>query len=152
MMADKITFKDVFRFTKDGKMKSGTVVYSFSFAVLYLIIYGAAYYFLIDILASLTKDLPVIAANLIGAVVPAAAGALICAVPLIPEGARRNGLLGYLWIAVFGFVFFVAMCVLLRDDRDALRIFLSLFASMFPAPMVLGGGSAWLLYTKQKQI
>ena len=57
-------------------------------------------------------------------------------------------LLGYLWAAFFGVVFLIAMCILLRTDRDALRIFLSLFLSMFPAPMVLGGGLAWLLYKK----
>ena len=148
MMADKITFKDFFRFTKDGRMKSGAVVYSFSFAVLYLIIYGAAYYFLIDLLASAAANLPVWAANLIGAIVPAAVGALICAIPLIWAGMRKMALLGYLWAAVFGVVFLIAMCILLRTDRDALRIFLSLFLSMFPAPMVLGGGLAWLLYKK----
>ena len=148
-MADKIAFRDFFRFTKDGKMKSGTVVYSFSFALLYLIVYGAVYYFLIDILASLTDGMPVWAANLIGAIVPAVIGALICAIPLIWKDARRTALLGYLWVGVFGLIFLIAMCVLLRTDRDALRIFLSLFLSMFPAPMVLGGGLAWLLYKKQ---
>ena len=51
---EKLEFREFFRFTKDGKMKSGTVVYSFSLAALFLIVYGAAYYFLIYFLAPMT--------------------------------------------------------------------------------------------------
>ena len=45
----KPDLKEFFRFTKNGKMKSGTVAYSISLAALYLIVYGDAYYFLIEV-------------------------------------------------------------------------------------------------------
>ena len=148
----KLEFKEFFRFTRDGKMKSGTLVYSFSFALLYLIVYGAAYYFLIDILASVTKNFSPAAANLTGAVIPALTGAALLSLPLLAfEGLRKPAFFGYVWAAGFAVVFLISMCCLLREDPDALRIFLGLFLSMVPAPLIFGGGSALMLYKKTKE-
>ena len=148
----KFEFREFFRFTRDGKMKSGALVYSFSFALLYLVVYGAAYYFLIDILASVTGNLPAAAANLIAAVIPAAIGAAVLSLPLLAfEGLRSPAFFGYVWIAGFAVMFLISMCFQLRDDPDALRIFLGLFLSMVPASLFFGGGSALILCKKSKK-
>ncbi len=147
---EKIGFLDFFRFTKDGKMKSGTVVYSFSLAALFLIVYGAAYYFLIDVLAPLTDNFPVWASDLIGAVVPALAGSLICLIPVLMLSERKYAVLAYLWIGAFELLFLIAMAVQLRDEHDAFAIFIHLFVLMVPAPLILGAGSAWYFYKKQQ--
>lgn len=146
---NKVEFKDFFRFTKNGKMKSGTVVYSFSLAVLFLIVYGAAYYFLIDVLAPLTESLPIFVSDLIGAVVPAIAGGLICMIPVLLMKERRYAVLAYLWLAVFAVLFLIVMTAMLWKEPDALSIFIRLFLIMVPAPLILGGGAAWYLYKRQ---
>lgn len=146
---NKVEFKDFFRFTKNGKMKSGTVVYSFSLAVLFLIVYGAAYYFLIDVLAPLTEGLPIFVSDLIGAVVPAIAGGLICMIPVLLMKERRYAVLAYLWLAVFAVLFLIVMTAMLWKEPDALSIFIRLFLIMVPAPLILGGGAAWYLYKRQ---
>ena len=148
----KVEFKDFFRFTKDGKMKSGTFAYSITYAALILIVYGAAYYFLIDVLAPLTKGLAPWLSNLIGAIVPALVGTLICLIPLKLISNKKPFFLGYVWIAVFALVFLIAMIILLKDDRDALEIFLHLFVIMVPAPLIIGGGSALYLWKKSERI
>ena len=148
---EKLKFKDFFRFTKNGKMKSGTVVYSFSLAVLFVIIYGAAYYFLIDVLAPLTEGLPVWASDIIGAVVPALVGGIICLIPVYFLSERRYAVLAYIWIAVFAVMLLIAMVVMLKNEPDALSIFIRLFVIMIPAPLLIGCGSAWYLYKKQQQ-
>lgn len=148
----KVEFKDFFRFTKDGKMKSGTFAYSITYAALILIVYGAAYYFLIDVLAPLTKDLAPWLANLIGAIFPALVGALICLIPLKLISNKKPFFLGYVWIAFFALVFLIAMIILLKDDQDALSIFLHLFVIMVPAPLVIGGGSALYLWKRSERI
>ena len=149
--SEKLEFKEFFRFTKNGRMKSGTVVYSFSFALLYLVIYGAAYYFLIDALASVTQNMPVLAANIISAIVPALVGAAILSIPLlIWEGLRKPAFLGYCWVAGFALCFLISMDFQLKEDSDALKIFLGLFMSMVPASLLFGGGAAWLLYKRNK--
>ena len=147
----KIEFRDFFRFTKNGRMKSGTLAYSISLAALYLIVYGAAYYFLIDVLAPMTAGWPMWASDLTGAVVPALAGALVLLLPVKLLYDRRWALYGYLWIAGAALVFLIAMLVLLKEDPEALSIFLRLFLVMVPAPIIIGGTSAWLLYKKQIQ-
>ena len=148
----KVEFKDFFRFTKDGKMKSGTFAYSITYAALILVVYGAAYYFLIDVLAPLTKDLAPWLANLIGAIVPALVGALICLIPIALISNKKPFFLGYVWIAVFALIFLIAMIILLKDDREALSIFLHLFVIMVPAPLLIGGGSALYLWKRSERI
>ena len=148
----KVEFKDFFRFTKDGKMKSGTFAYSITYAAFILIVYGAAYYFLIDVLAALTKGLAPWLSNLIGAIVPALVGTLICLIPLKLISNKKPFFLGYVWIAIFALVFLIAMIILLKDDRDALEIFLHLFVIMVPAPLIIGGGSALYLWKKSERI
>ena len=147
---DKLEFKEFFRFTKDGKMKSGTVVYSFSLAILFLIVYGAAYYFLIDVLAPLTRDLPIWASDMIGAVIPALIGGLICLIPVLLLSERKYAVYAYIWIALFALVFLIAMLILLKSEKDALSVFIRLFVIMIPAPLIIGGGAAWYFYKKQK--
>ena len=149
---DKLEFRDFFRFTKDGKMKSGTFAYSITFAALYLVVYGAAYYLLVDVLAPLTNGLPIWLSDLIGAVVPGFVGALICLIPLKLISNKKPAFLGYVWLAIFALLFLIAMVIMLRDDRDALSIFLRLFVIMVPVPLLLGGGSAWYLWKKSEQI
>ena len=148
----KVEFQEFFRFTKDGKMKSGTFAYSITYAALILVVYGAAYYFMIDVLAPLTKDLAPWLANLIGAIVPALVGALICLIPIELISNKKPFFLGYVWIAVFALVFLIAMIILLKDDRDALSIFLHLFVIMVPAPLLIGGGSALYLWKRSERI
>ena len=147
---EKLELKEFFRFTKDGKMKSGTIAYSITFAALYLVVYGAAYYFMIDILGPLTQGLPIILSDIIGAVVPAILGAVLLLVPLKFISNKKPAFYGYVWLAVFALIFFIAMIILLNDDRDALSIFLRLFFIMVPAPLILGGGSTWLLWKKSE--
>ena len=148
---EKLRFKDFFRFTKNGKMKSGTVVYSFSLAALFIIVYGAAYFFLIDVLAPMTKGMPIWVSDLIGAVIPAAAGCLVCLIPVLLLSERKYALYAYLWIAVFAVMFLIAMAVLLKDEKDALSIFIRLFIIMVPAPLILGCGTTWYFYKKQQK-
>lgn len=147
---NRLEFREFFRFTKDGKMKSGTVVYSFSLAVLFLIIYGAAYYYLIDVLAPMTQGLSIWASDTIGAVIPAVIGGLICLIPVVLLPERKYALFAYIWIAVFALAFLIAMLVQLKDEKDALNVFLRLFVIMVPAPLIIGGGTAWYLNKKQK--
>ena len=147
---NKLEFREFFRFTKDGKMKSGTVVYSFSLAILFLIVYGAVYYYLIDVLAPITKGLPVWASDTVGAVVPAIAGGLICLIPVLLLSERKYAVYAYIWIAVFALAFMIAMLIQLKNEKEALSVFIRLFAIMVPAPLIIGGGTAWYFYKKQK--
>lgn len=147
---DKLEFKEFFRFTRDGKMKSGAFAYSITFAAFYLVVYGAAYYLLVDVLAPITDGLPIWLSDMIGAFVPGLAGAIVCLFLMKLTGTKKPAFLGYVYLAIFALVFLIAMCVMLKDDRDALSIFLRLFVIMVPVPLLLGGGSAWYIWKKSE--
>lgn len=150
--SEKLEFREFFRFTRDGKMKSGTVTYSITFAALYLVVYGAAYYFLIDVLAPMTADMAIWLSDLIGALVPGLVGAIVCLIPLKLLFNKKPAFLGYVWIAIFAVLFLIVMIIMLKDDRDALAIFLRLFLIMVPVPLLLGGGSAWYFWKKSEKM
>ena len=137
-MSDRVELKDFFRFTRDGKMKSGTIAYSVSLAALFLIIYAAAYYYLIDVLALVTAGLPIWASDLVGAVVPGVIGSLLCLIPILLLQDKKLALYAYRCIAGFAVVFLIAMALLLKDDKDALLLFIRLFLIMVPVPLVTG--------------
>ena len=150
---DKIEFKDFFRFTtKDGKMKSGTVVYSFTWAALYIIIYFAAFYFTMGTLERVTASMSIFLSDLIGAVVPAVIGTLICWIPIHLLSNKKPAFLGFVWDAAFALIFFIAMSLMLRKDHDAFLIFLRLFMVLIPLPLLLGGGLAWIEWKKSEMI
>lgn len=146
----KTDLKEFFRFTKDGKMKSGTLAYSITYAALYLVVYGACYYFLIDVLGPLTAPLPILVSDIIGAVVPGLIGAILLLIPLKFVSDKKPAFLAYVWLAVFALIFCIAMVIQLKDDPEALQIFLRLFFIMVPVPLILGGGSTWYLWKKDR--
>lgn len=143
---------ELFRFSRDGKIKSGVFAYSITFAALYLIVYGAAYYILVDVLAPVTDGLPIWLSDVIGAIVPGLVGAMTCLIPQKLIGNKKPAFLGYVWSAVFAIMLLIAMSVMLKDDPDALSIFLRLFVIMVPVPLVLGGGLAWYLWKKSEKV
>ena len=148
---EKITFKDFFRFTtKDGRMKSSTVVYSFSWAALYIVIYFAVFYFTMGILERGTASMSIFLSDLIGAVVPAVIGTLICWIPIHFLSNKKPAFLGFVWDAAFALTFFIVMALMLREDHDAFMIFLRLFMALVPLPLLLGGGMAWLEWKKSE--
>ena len=150
---DKVEFKDFFRFTtKDGKMKSGTVVYSFTWAALYIVIYFAVFYFTMGILERFTAPMSIFLSDLIGAVVPAVIGTLICWIPIHLISNKKPAFLGFVWDAVFTLLFFIAMALMLRKDHDAFLIFLRLFMALVPLPLLFGGGLAWFELKKSEMI
>lgn len=149
MDTSKSKFWEFFRFTdKNGKMKSGTIVTSFSFAALFLIVYGAAYFFLIDWLEPLTRTWPVWLADLFSALVPAIIGAVLCGLPMRLLENKRLIPLAYIWLVIAALGFGIPLLISLRSDPEAQQIFLKLFLMMMVPSLLIGGGSAWWLYKR----
>lgn len=98
-------FWDAFRFTKNGKVKSTLIIYSFSLSFLFIAIYVAAYWLLIDVLEFGLKDYlstqPLI---LVESFVPALLGSLVCCAFHFLFTDKKMVLFTYGWIILFAIV------------------------------------------------
>ena len=140
-------FWGAFLFTKNGRVKSPLIIYSFSLSIVLLLIYGAAYWFLIDPLHHLLIAAPIWAATLFESLLPALAGcALVCLVHKW-SGSKRFIPAAHLWLLLYALLtlFFMLIFLEIQDDRAA---FFSLYLRIVPLPVLLGGLSTWLLYRK----
>ena len=68
------SFWGAFQMTENGKVKSTLMLYSFCLAWLFIFVYGALFFFLLDPLDAVLAGLPVTAVNLLEALIPSAGG------------------------------------------------------------------------------
>ena len=143
--ADK--FWSMFLFTKNGRIKSPLIIYSFSLSLVLLLVYGAAYWFLVDPVHHIFRELCPRAADFFESLLPALAGcALVCLVHKL-SGAKRFIPAAHLWLMLYAVItlFFMLLFLEVQDDKNA---FLSLYLRIVPLPVLLGGLSSWLIYRK----
>lgn len=144
-------FWGAFLFTKDGKVKSTLLLYSFCLSIVYAAIYGAAYFLTLPVLNSLLEGSPTVLVNLVEAAVPTVLGTAVCSLTWLLVQEKRMMLAAYLWLAVLAAASLVAMLVILRADMASCLLFLQVFALFVPAPILLGCIVSALLYTRWKR-
>lgn len=148
----KIEFLDMFRFFKNGKPQDPSVVMSFSYALLFLAVYLIMYGLLIGPLHDLFAGYSLTASAIAEAAVPAAAGAVICSLPLLFVRERRYVLLGYIWLACASILFYLAMLFALRGEKDAQKLFSQTFLMTAVPSVLFGAAAAVLLYRRMERI
>lgn len=143
--ADK--FWSIFLFTKNGRVKSTLVIYSFSMSIVLIAVYTVAFSFLIDPLHLLFRASPAWIGDLFGSLLPALAGcALLCLLQKITDNKVFIPA-AYIWLVVYALFILVWMMLSLEtgDDRE---FFFALYVRLVPAPVIIGGACSWLLYLK----
>lgn len=141
------SFWSAFQMTENGKVKSTLLMYSFCLSVVFLGIYGALYYFMIDPLHMLTSGAPDAVESLVGTLVPAVVGTAVCCALVWPLSKEKRLLpVAYVWFFLWALACLITMLVLLQGEGEARRLFLQFFVLFFPAPVVLGNGAALILY------
>ena len=145
------SFWSAFQMTENGKVKSTLLLNSFCLCVVLIAVYAAAFVFLIDPLHALTAEAPPLVDNLVGAVVPAVLGAVVCGLtwPLFKE--KRTLPMAYLWTLVLALACLITMLILLRGESEATMLFLQFFVLFIPAPILLGGGLSLFLYNRYRK-
>ncbi len=135
--------------TKEGKPKSATLLYSFALALLFIIVYGAAYVLLTPVLENALSTSSAGVRNLAEIVLPAIAGSIPCVVLSFAFRTRRELVpQAYLWLAVF-LVLMLLFMALLAGSWDVYRVFLFTLALPFAVSLVIGGGAAWLIWRRR---
>lgn len=96
------SFWDAFRFTKDGRFKSTLLIYSFTLSILFVAIYVASYWLLIDPLEfGLRPYLGTQLRTLAESFIPAIVGSLACCVFHFISHEKKMVLFAYGWLVVY---------------------------------------------------
>ncbi len=144
-------FWQAFALTENGKVKSTLLLNSFCLCLVMMGVYFGAFALLVGPLHTLVGGGPIWWVNLVEALVPALAGALVCGLAGVVFREKRLLPAAYLWLLVLAAACFVTMLILLRDDRQSQLLFLHFFALFIPAPLLLGGGWSLLLYRRYQK-
>ena len=142
------SFWDAFRLTENGHVKSTLLLNSFCLSILFLVVYGAAFFLLTDPIHAWLALAPRAVENLVSALLPALIGTAICALThLICH--PQTVLAAYGWLLLLALASLVTMLLLLRGDHGASVLFLQLFGMMVPVPLLMGFGSSWWLLRRR---
>ncbi|MHC1786469.1 MAG: hypothetical protein AB9880_05370 [Christensenellales bacterium] len=143
--ADK--FWSIFLFTKDGKVKSPTLIYSFSLSIVLIALYALAYYFLIDAVHMLFLTSPAWLRDLMESLLPALlASAVLCLLQGL-SGNKKYLPAAYLWLLVYA-LFILGWMLLALEAADDKAFFLALFIRLVPGPLLTGGICSWLMHLR----
>lgn len=130
-------FWDAFRFTKNGRFKSTLLIYSFSLSFVFVAVYIAAYWLLIDPLELGLR--PYLSTRLLTAVesiVPALVGSLVCCVFHFTSHDKKMVLFTYGWIVLYAVVLGAFAFVTFSPQEMAL---VAVIAAQFLAPPLVTG-------------
>ena len=140
-------FWSIFLFTKNGKVKSTTLIYSFSLSILFLAVFTALYLLLIDpIELALAGKAPAWLRSLCESLAPALLGALLTASLCFVFKEKKLVWMAYAWLWLYAVVMLIGVAAGLAPDVR--RDFFLLYAMVVPAPLVFGTALSVLLYVR----
>ncbi len=136
--------------TEEGKPKSAVFLYSFCVSLLFAIIYGIAYNFLIDWIETLFADSSsVFMRNLLQSVVPGLAGSVVCCSTWFGFRDRRLVPAAYLWLTFFALAALIGMAFIC--EQGEYRIFLYFFAMLVPVGLISGAAFSFAMYHRYQK-
>ena len=141
------SFWGAFQMTENGKVKSTLLLYSFCLCWVFIAVYGALFFFLLDPLNALTSGLPVFAVNLVEALVPAVTGAAICSLAWFLSRTEKRLLpAAYSWLLLLMLACLITLLVYSNGEREVQLLILQFFGMFVLPPVFLGGGLSIFLY------
>lgn len=141
------SFWNAFQMVENGKVKSTLLLYSFCLCWVFIAVYGALFFFLLDPLDALTAGLPVLAVNLVEALVPSVIGAAVCGLTWFLSRTEKRLLpVAYLWMLLLLLACLITLLIYTRDEREVQLLVLQFFGMFALPPLLLGGGLSMFLY------
>ncbi|MBQ6293492.1 MAG: hypothetical protein IJK77_06455 [Lachnospiraceae bacterium] len=141
-------------FEESGKPKSADLLYSFLLAILFTVIYLAAYVLLLGAVENLFSGCSVTVRNIAEYILPALAGSLVCL--LIRKLLKEKGklaLAAYLWMAalLIASMLFALLLIDWSDARTEYGLFMALLGLPALCSVVIGGIPAFLLHRRERR-
>lgn len=145
------SFWKAFLFTKDGKPKSGLLIYTFCLSFLFIGLYILMFSLLIDWLTPVLESCSPLVSNLAVSLAVSAVGILVGA--LIHRFVREKRLFfgTFLWLTVYLVAVLVTMLLMLRGT-GGIEAFLYFFLWFMVIPVLSGLLVSFLLYRKDYRL
>ena len=135
--------------TPEGRPKSARLLYSFCLCILFAIVCGIAYFFLIDVIEAAFSGAPVVVRNILESLIPGVLASAACCSLFFLFKDRQLVPLAYLWMWVFDVAILVTMAFLCTPGEYGM--FLHFFASLALVPLLAGTAVAFCLYRRSRQ-
>lgn len=141
------SFWKAFLFTKDGKPKSGLLIYTFCLSFLFIGLYILTFFYFIDWLTPILESFSSVLSNLAVSAAVSAIGILAGA--LLHRFLRDKRLFfgTYLWLTVYLTTVLITMLVMLRGTGGT-EAFLNFFLWFMVIPVLSGLLVSFLLFRK----
>jgi hypothetical protein len=135
--------------TAEGRPKSAKLLYSFCLSLVFMVVYGLCYWFLVDPLEHALASYSPGLRNLFEAAVPGLAGSILCCSLWFLFKDKSYLLCVYIWLTVFAVAAGITLLLLTgQGSRDAA---LYVFLLLVPAGLVSGGGFSWYMYLRWRR-
>lgn len=141
------SFWKAFLFTKDGKPKSGLMIYTFCLSFLFIAVYILAFNYLIDWLAPVLADMNTVVANLLQSLAVSAVGILVGALLHLLLKDKRLFFGTFVWMTVYLVAAFITLLIMLRGS-GATGVFLDFYLWFMLIPVLTGLAASYALYKK----
>lgn len=141
-------FWEMFKLSRDGRLKSTFLLYAFALSFVYVAVYLVAYILLLEPIDSLLPaEMPRTLVNLIESVLPALVATGLCMLPFHTIQDKR------IVPGAFAFVLLYALAVLIAipfsfEDAGDRASFLRLYALFVPVPVLMGCLASALAYVR----
>lgn len=136
--------------TPEGRPKSAMLLYAFCLSILFAVLYGACYFFLIDVLEQLFAGASVGVRNVMEAVIPGLLGSAVCgSTYFLQRKDKRIVPVAYLWL--WGYAVLILISMALFGDAESFRIFLYFFAMLVPVGLITGSAYVFPLYLRHQR-
>ena len=135
--------------TKEGTFKSILFLSSFCLSLLFLVIYGVSYIFIVPFLDQIIGSAQAFLVNALESLIPAVFGTAVCNIgwPLFRD--KRVFPAAFAWLFVMALVLFIAVMVsLVKSGSGNTELFLHVYLLEAALPILIGNAVAWLRYTK----
>ena len=140
--------------TEEGKPKSTLLIYSFSLALLFIVLIMISYWVLLEPLENAFAASPVWVRNLVEYIVPAIAGCIPCVALSFAFRERMNMVpAAFAWVALIALIAMVTM-VFMVDPTDwgtEYKLFLAIVGIPMVVSAVLGITASQVVYRRRRR-
>ena len=139
--------------TEDGKPKSALLIYSFSLALVFVVVFLASYMLLLEPLENAFQARSVFVRNVVEYTVPAIVGCIPCLALSFAFRERKNMVAAsFTWLDVIVLIMFVTMAFMAdkSDWATEYRLFLTIIGLPMLISAVLGTVGSQVIYRKRR--